>query len=157
MAFSNLEDSAGDVMSEINMVPLIDIMLVLLIIFIITVPAINETIKVNLPEAASQEKEEEPDKPVNLSIDLQGVFYIDKTALTDDQLKARLAEEAKKEPAPALYINGDKDVNYGRIINAMDLARQAGLSKIGFVTDPNGEAGTVNPSEDKPAGAAAGG
>lgn len=147
MAFSNLEQGGDDVMSEINMVPLIDIMLVLLIIFIITVPAINEAIKVNLPEAVSQEKEEEPDKPLTLGINIEGLFHLENQAMTDEQLRERLAQEAKKDPPPAFYIHADKDVNYGRIINAMDLARQAGLSKIGFVTDPNGEAGAVNPGQ----------
>lgn len=148
MAFSSLDDAGGDVMSEINMVPLIDIMLVLLIIFIITVPVINETIKVNLPQAASQDKAQEPDEPLQLSIDSAGLFYIgaDKKPLTDDELKLRLSQEAKREPAPALFIRGDKDVNYGRIVNAMDFARQSGLSKIGFVTNEQGQADTVNPA-----------
>lgn len=142
MAFSNLEQDDGDVMSEINMVPLIDIMLVLLIIFIITVPVIKHAVNVELPQASSDPEQVEPET-ISLSIDRDGQYYLDTTAVSDDELRERLAQEAQKDEPPSLHISGDRDVRYERIAQAMSIARETGLQKIGFVTSPDGSAGEV--------------
>ena len=124
-----------EVMAEINMVPFIDVMLVLLIIFIITVPVINHAIKVDLPQASTQPLDV---KPVNvrLTIDEQGAFFWNDQAVSDIQLDDRLRAAALEQPQPALHIRADQSVRYERVALAMASAQRLGLSKIGFVTDP---------------------
>ena len=137
MSFSNSEDQ-GDVMSEINMVPLIDIMLVLLIIFIITVPVIKQSINIALPQVDETvtEKPKDPKPPISLGIAADGEYFIDTTPITDVALEAMLTEQGKEQEPPSLHISGDKDVRYERIALAMEIARRANLQKIAFVTDP---------------------
>ena len=133
MAFEAHEDS-DEVMSEINMTPLVDVMLVLLIIFIITMPVIQHTVKVALPRASSSRDQTPPDK-LQLSVDAQGQFYLDQQAVGADALQERLREQAAREPQPQLYIRGDKNVPYEHVAQAMTAAQRAGLSRIGFVTE----------------------
>ena len=124
-----------DVMSEINMVPFIDVMLVLLIIFIITVPVMKHAVNVELPRAANEKAPDKPDA-VRLSVGADGSYFLGEEKITDDQLAARLQAEAKKQPQPDLHLRGDRDVRYERVAQAMAAAQQAGLSKIGFITEP---------------------
>ena len=133
MAFEAREDS-DEVMSEINMTPLVDVMLVLLIIFIITMPVIQHTVKVALPRASSSRDQTPPDK-LQLSVDAQGRFFLDEQAVAADALQERLRAQAAREPQPQLYIRGDKNVPYERVAQAMTAAQRAGLSRIGFVTE----------------------
>ena len=135
MAFSNPEQDSGDVLSEINMVPLIDIMLVLLIIFIITVPVIKHAVNIELPQASTEQEKIEPET-ISLSIDQDGQLFIDNKPMTDEQLLAHFRQAATKEPEPALHIQGDKNARYDHIMRAMAMAHEAGLSKIGFITEP---------------------
>ena len=133
MAFEAREDS-DEVMSEINMTPLVDVMLVLLIIFIITMPVIQHTVKVALPRASSSRDQTPPDK-LQLSVDAQGRFFLDQQAVAADALQERLRAQAAREPQPQLYIRGDKNVPYEHVAQAMTAAQRAGLSRIGFVTE----------------------
>ena len=133
MAFEALEDS-DEVMSEINMTPLVDVMLVLLIIFIITVPVIQHAVKVELPRASSS-RDQTPPENLQLAVDAQGQFFLGKQAVAADALEQRLREQAAREPQPQLYIRGDKQVPYERVAQAMTAAQRAGLSRIGFVTE----------------------
>jgi biopolymer transport protein ExbD len=133
MAFEAHEDS-DEVMSEINMTPLVDVMLVLLIIFIITMPVIQHTVKVALPRASSSRDQTPPDK-LQLSVDAQGRFFLDEQAVAADALQERLRAQAAREPQPQLYIRGDKNVPYEHVAQAMTAAQRAGLSRIGFVTE----------------------
>lgn len=133
MAFEAHEDS-DEVMSEINMTPLVDVMLVLLIIFIITMPVIQHAVKVELPRASSSRDQTPPHK-LQLSVDAQGQFYLDQQAVAADALQERLRAQAAREPQPQLYIRGDKNVPYERVAQAMTAAQRAGLSRIGFVTE----------------------
>lgn len=130
-------DDDADVNSEINMVPLIDIMLVLLIIFIITVPVMKHAVNIDLPRASA---EAEPTKPqiVRLSIQSDGQYLIDQQPVTDEELAARLQLEGAKDKdqQPDLHIRGDKNVRYERVAQAMAAAQNAGVRKIGFVTEP---------------------
>ncbi len=130
-----LADEHDDVMSEINMVPFIDVMLVLLIIFIITVPVMKHAVNVELPRA-SNEKEVIKPETVRLSVDADGSYFLGEEKIADEQLGPRLQAEAKKQPQPDLHIRGDKNVRYERVAQAMAAAQQAGLSKIGFITEP---------------------
>lgn len=136
MAFGT-QDDTDDVMNEINMTPLVDVMLVLLIIFIITVPVMQHAVRVDLPRAASQPQDEKPET-IRLSVDAQGAYWWNDAAVPDDALAARLAAEAAHTPQPELHIRGDRDVRYERVAQAMAAAQRAGLRKIGFVTEPKG-------------------
>jgi biopolymer transport protein ExbD len=135
MAFSNPDQDSDDVLSEINMVPLIDVMLVLLIVFIITVPVIKHAVQVDLPQASTQRSLDKPET-VRISVDAQGQFHWNKQAVSDDELAAQLATAAAQDPQPDLQIRGDKAVRYERVAQAMAAAQRAGVRKLGFVTEP---------------------
>jgi len=135
MAFGT-QDEPDEVMNEINMTPLVDVMLVLLIIFIITVPVMKNAVAIDLPRATS---EPELTKPQNIlfSVTADGSYYWNDQKIDDAELKPRLAAEAAKDPQPELHIRGDKAVRYERVAQAMSAAREAGVRKIGFVTEPD--------------------
>ncbi|MGJ7602950.1 ExbD/TolR family protein [Variovorax sp. LT1R20] len=135
MAFGT-QDEPDEVMNEINMTPLVDVMLVLLIIFIITVPVMKHAVNIDLPRASS---EPEQPKPQNIlfSVTADGSYYWNETKIDDSELPNRLAAEAAKEPQPELHIRGDKAVRYERVAKAMSEAREAGVRKIGFITEPD--------------------
>lgn len=134
MAFGT-QDDTDEVMNEINMTPLVDVMLVLLIIFIITVPVMKHAVNVDLPQASSQREQIKPET-VRLSVDASGAYFINENQVSDEALPALLQAEAAKEPQPDLHIRGDKSVRYERVAQAMAMAQQAGLRKIGFITEP---------------------
>jgi biopolymer transport protein ExbD len=129
------QDSTDEVMNEINMTPLVDVMLVLLIIFIITVPVMKHSVNVDLPQASSQREEVKPET-LNLSVDASGNYFINESRVSDADLPGLLQAEAARQPQPDLHIRGDKAVRYERVAQAMAMAQQAGLRKIGFITEP---------------------
>lgn len=138
MAFGIQEATSDDdtqVMNEINMTPLVDVMLVLLIIFIITVPVMEHAISVELPSATAQRKSIKPET-IALSVDAHGGYFWNHNQVSDQELGRLLEMEAAKEPQPELHIRGDKAVRYEFVVQAMAAAKEAGLHKIGFVTDP---------------------
>jgi biopolymer transport protein ExbD len=124
-----------EVLSEINMTPLVDVMLVLLIIFIITVPVMKHAINVDLPRATNQVQVTKPET-VLLSVDAKGDYYLNDAKVDDARLATLLQAEAAKTPQPDLHIRGDKEVRYERVAQAMAAAQQAGVKKIGFITEP---------------------
>jgi biopolymer transport protein ExbD len=134
MAFGT-QDETDDVMNEINMTPLVDVMLVLLIIFIITVPVMKHSVNVDLPRASSQPQDPKP-ATVRLSVDAQGTYFWNENRIDDQDLPRMLKVEAAKEPQPELHIRGDKEVRYERVAQLMSAAQQSGLRKIGFITEP---------------------
>jgi biopolymer transport protein ExbD len=134
MAFGT-QDDPDEVMNEINMTPLVDVMLVLLIIFIITVPVMKHAVNVDLPRASNQAQEVKP-QTIRLSVDAQGSYYWNETQVDDASLPTLLQLEAAKNPQPDLHIRGDKEVRYERVAQAMAAAQQAGVKKIGFITEP---------------------
>ncbi|WP_270173925.1 ExbD/TolR family protein [Diaphorobacter sp. ED-3] len=134
MAFGT-QDDADEVMNEINMTPLVDVMLVLLIIFIITVPVMKHAVPVDLPRASNEREIIKPET-IRLSVTADGKYHWNETTIGDDELEPRLRAEARKDPQPDLHIRGDKDVRYERVAQAMSAAQRAGVRKIGFVTDP---------------------
>lgn len=135
MAFGT-QDEADEVMNEINMTPLVDVMLVLLIIFIITVPVMKHAVNVDLPQASAQPQTTKPET-IRLSVDAQGAYYWNDARVQDPDLLGMLQAEARKNPQPDLHIRGDKAVRYERVAQAMAAAQRAGLRKIGFITEPN--------------------
>lgn len=129
------QDADDEVMNEINMTPLVDVMLVLLIIFIITIPVMNHAVNIQLPQASSQQEDKKPET-IQLGVAEDGSFFWNQSKIDDNLLMARLVEASQKTPQPELHLRGDKNVRYERIAIAMSSAQQAGIKKIGFVTEP---------------------
>ena len=134
MAFGT-QDDTDDVMNEINMTPMVDIMLVLLIIFIITIPVMKHSVNIDLPRATNEVQNIKPET-LRLSVDAQGAYFMNETPMADADLAPQLKAAAAQNPQPELHIRGDKAVRYERVAQAMAAAQQAGLRKIGFITEP---------------------
>jgi biopolymer transport protein ExbD len=134
MSLAKLNDD-DDVMAEINMTPLVDVMLVLLIIFIITIPVINHAVKLELPQAASQPNDVKPPH-VDVSIAADGSVSWDGKVVDDTTLKTRIASVASQQPQPELHLRADRKTPYERVAQLMAAASTGGLTKIGFVTEP---------------------
>ncbi|WP_374408200.1 ExbD/TolR family protein [Hydrogenophaga sp.] len=129
------QDDSDDMLAEINMIPFIDVMLVLLIIFIITVPVIKHAVKVDLPRASNEKLVDKPQN-VRLAVDASGAYYWNDAPVSDSELSTQLSRIAAMEPQPELHIRGDKAVRYERVAQAMASAQHAGVRKIGFITEP---------------------
>ena len=134
MAFGT-QDDTDDVMNEINMTPLVDVMLVLLIIFMITVPVMKHSVEVDLPRANSQPLDVQP-QTVRLTVDARGQYWWNEASVSDQDLGRMLRAAAARDPQPELHIRGDKNVRYERVAQAMAAAQHSGLRKIGFITEP---------------------
>ncbi|GAA7766285.1 biopolymer transporter ExbD [Helicobacter pylori] len=135
MAFGTLDGDDDEVMSEINMTPLVDVMLVLMIIFIITIPVINHAVKIDLPRATNQPNDSKP-QSINVSIDAQGKVFWNQQEVDDATLDQRIAEAALQQPQPELHLRADREVRYERVAQVMAAAQHGGLGKIGFITEP---------------------
>jgi len=120
---------------EINMIPLIDVMLVLLVIFIITAPLLTHAVKVDLPKAASAPNIAHPDN-VHLSIDAAGRIYWNGAPVDQEEMKLRMSAAARLEPQPELHLHADRETRYQTLAEVMSAATTAGLVRIGFVSDP---------------------
>ncbi|RZI41992.1 biopolymer transporter ExbD [Herbaspirillum sp. HC18] len=138
MAMGSLSQSEDDFNPEINTTPLVDVMLVLLIIFIITVPVINHSVKLDLPRATNQPNDAKP-AHINLSIDAEGKVYWNADVIDAQQLQARIADAAQKTPQPELHLRAERTTQYEKVAQVMAAAQAGGLGKIGFVTDPTGK------------------
>jgi biopolymer transport protein ExbD len=134
MAFGT-QDDQDEVMNEINMTPMVDVMLVLLIIFIITVPVMKHAVNIDLPRASNVPQEAKPET-IRLSVDAAGDYYWNENKVTEEAMLLQLKAAATQNPQPELHIRGDKAVRYERVATAMAAAQQAGVRKIGFVTEP---------------------
>ena len=134
MAFGT-QDETDDVMNEINMTPLVDVMLVLLIIFIITVPVMKHSVNIDLPRATSTPQDAKPET-IRLSVDAQGRYFWNEQELPEADLLPRLQEASRREPQPELHLRGDKEARYERVALALAAAQRAGLRRIGFITEP---------------------
>jgi len=136
MAMGSISDNDEDDFNpEINTTPLVDVMLVLLIIFIITIPVINHSIKIDLPKASNQANELKPEN-INLSIDAKGKMYWNNDIIDETALASRIREAAQKNPQPELHLRAERTTQYEKIAQIMAAAQTGGLTKIGFVTDP---------------------
>lgn len=129
-------DQDDDVMSEINMTPMVDVMLVLLIIFIITIPVINHAVKLDLPRAASQPNDVKPPH-IDLSIDAAGVVNWNGAAVDEKTLATNITAAATQSPQPELHLRADRHTYYEKVAQVMTAAQGGGLTKIGFITEPN--------------------
>ncbi len=137
MAFSSGNDSGGP-MAEINVTPLVDVMLVLLIIFMITTPLMNHKVKVQLPVAVVEQKEEKKPQlpPVTISVTEAGELFLNDEPATRQAIESRLSVEAQKTPQPPVQIRGDKTTPYRLINEVVKIAQAQGMAKVGFVTTP---------------------
>jgi len=140
MAFGNFAKGGTQTpTAEINMVPLIDVMLVLLVIFIITAPLLTHAVKVDLPRVSSQPNQTQPDN-IQLAIRTAGELYWNGEPIELAALSARLQQEAGKDPQPELHIRADRSTEYQHVARVLGLAARAGLTKVGFVSDPEVQA-----------------
>ncbi|MFO1387530.1 ExbD/TolR family protein [Cellvibrio sp.] len=134
MAFGSDFDDDKD-MSDINMTPLVDVMLVLLIIFIIAVPVITHSVKVDLPRADNTINNIKPET-INLTVTADGKIHWNETDVTEEDLQAKLTAEATKQPQPEIHIRGDRKVEYEHVMKVMASVQRAGILKLGFVSEP---------------------
>ena len=128
-------DEDDGLMNEINMTPLVDVMLVLLIVFMVTIPVIRHAVKIDLPHASSQKEDTKPAQ-VTVSIDADGNLLWDEQKISDDVLQAKIAAAAQQNPQPELHLSADRKVAYEKVAEVMSAAQAGGLTKIGFVTEP---------------------
>ena len=135
MAFGGGLSDSDEVMSEINMTPLVDVMLVLLIIFILAMPVITHTIKIDLPKASNEASETEPDI-ITLAVAEQGEIHWNNEEISAPELELRLQQAAQQRPQPSVHLRGDRLVDYEHVVKVMAAVRQAGINRLGFVTDP---------------------
>ena len=142
MAFGRFERTPGQTpMSDINVTPLVDVMLVLLVIFIITAPLMVSVLKLDLPKTEGAQASSAPPRFVKLSLDAQGVVYLDDQAMSLDDLKRQLNAQAAQALAvnsgelPEVQLRADERVPYGKVVEVMGVAQQAGMNRIGFVSE----------------------
>jgi biopolymer transport protein ExbD len=122
-------------MNEINMIPLIDVMLVLLVIFIITAPLLTHAVKIDLPQASSQPLPEKPEV-ISIAIDEAGRMYWNDVPMVQGELAVKLQQASRQEPQPELHIRADKETRYQLLAEVMADAQNAGIQKLGFVSAP---------------------
>jgi biopolymer transport protein ExbD len=136
MAFGGFNDNNHQApMAEINVTPMVDVMLVLLVIFIITAPLFTHAVKLELPTASSAPAPEKPES-ITLSINAEGKLFWNNAAVNLDELGTRFATAAQKKPQPELQLRADKSTRYEVIAQVMSAAQTNGMTKIGFVTNP---------------------
>jgi biopolymer transport protein ExbD len=133
MAMGSLSDD-DDFNPEINTTPLVDVMLVLLIIFIMTIPVMNDSVKIDLPRAANQPNEVKP-QTINLAIDALGKVYWNSEPIDEAQMLTRINDASKVEPQPELHLRADRATPYEKVAQVMAAAQSGGLTKMGFVTE----------------------
>ena len=135
MSFGSFNSQQHVAKAEINVVPLVDVMLVLLVIFIITAPLLTHSVKIDLPKASSNPNVTKPDH-IELGIREDGSLYWNGELMAKESLTNRFTREAKKEPQPEVHIKADKLTHYENVAIVMSEAAKTGLVKIGFVTNP---------------------
>lgn len=136
MAFNTKEDGGDDVMGEINVTPLVDVMLVLLVVFIVTAPLLTNAVHVNLPKTAETAPPEEK-AAVYLSVDAQGKVFIDKQEIAVDGVENELKTRKAADPELALNLNADDAVQYGTVAKVMAAIERAGVTKLAVLTAPS--------------------
>lgn len=137
MPFQNYENHAEEegVVSEINMIPMIDVMLVLLIVFIITAPVMHHAFRIDLPQESSVEELIQPDT-IQIAIEADGQYRWNSVQVSGQEMQERMKSAAMLNPQPEIHLSGDRNARYESVIHVMGLAQEASLTKIGFVTNP---------------------
>jgi biopolymer transport protein TolR len=125
-------------MSEINVTPMVDVMLVLLVVFMVTAPLLTVGVPVDLPQTKAPTISE-PKEPLVISIDAEGRIYLQNTAMDKvDQVVPRLQAITGNNPDASIYVRGDRSVNYGRVLEVMGLISSAGFTKVSLIAEPPG-------------------
>ena len=136
MAFASFDSKRSNApVAEINMVPLIDVMLVLLVIFIVTAPLLTHAVKLDLPKVSSKANEIKPDK-IEFAIDASGQRYWNGETVTREEAQARFLAEGRKPVQPEIHLRADQEEAYKAVAQTLAYASMAGLSKVGFVSEP---------------------
>jgi len=136
MAFGRLERRQdAPPMSEINVTPLVDVMLVLLVIFMLTAPLLTSAVRLDLPSADAPPAAAAP-TPLTLALDAKGALFLNDRLVTSEQLRERLQDAARLNPETELQLRADQALAYGKVVEVMALVQKAGLSRIGFVAQP---------------------
>ena len=135
-------------MSEINVTPMVDVMLVLMIIFMVTAPLIQQGVKVNLPETKAAPVEANEKKLV-ISIDATKKVFIGEVEVKLEELETKLKTNAKAQAEKELYLHADRELTYGMVVEVMAAAQRAGITNVGMITDPMG-AGRGSKKDKKP-------
>ncbi|HEV7671207.1 MAG TPA: protein TolR [Thermoanaerobaculia bacterium] len=138
MAFQLGEQEEDGLMADINVTPLVDVMLVLLIIFMVAAPMLHQGIEVKLPQAAAQNLPLRVEDPLILSIRRDGLLYLRETPVAKDALVAAVQAEIAAKGDASVFLKGDRDVPYGQVIEVLDLLYRGGIQNVGLVTEPNG-------------------
>jgi biopolymer transport protein TolR len=123
-------------MSEINVVPYIDVMLVLLVIFMITAPLLSQGVKVDLPKAAAQPVDSQDRETLVVTVDREGRYFLDDRRITSEELGRKVAAILRARPQTPVLIRGDRQSNYGEVVKAMTLLQSAGAPSVGLLTEP---------------------
>ena len=136
MAFASFDRKSGTApMSDINVVPLIDVMLVLLVIFIVTAPLLTHAVKLELPRADSQVNRLEPQR-IDFAIDANGGRYWNGESITREEAAQRMVAAGNREPQPEIHLRADQSTDYRYVAETLADAARAGLTRIGFVSEP---------------------
>ena len=123
-------------MSDINVVPYIDVMLVLLVIFMITAPLLSQGVKVDLPKAQARPVENQDREPLVVTVDRTGQYFLDDRRISPEELRKKAAAILRLRPETPVLIRGDRQVDYGQVVKAMTLLQAAGASSVGLLTEP---------------------
>ncbi|MDP3234572.1 MAG: ExbD/TolR family protein [Myxococcales bacterium] len=148
MGMSSGKGGGRTTMAEINVTPMVDVMLVLLIIFMVTAPLIQQGVKVNLPTTKAQAVEA-ADKKIVLSIDVTKKVFIGEVEVPFAELEEKLKSNAKLQAEKELYLHADRDLPYGIVVDVMAMAQRAGVTNVGMVTDPMGATKVSNEKDPK--------
>jgi biopolymer transport protein ExbD len=135
MAFSSAPEDDGNLMSEINMIPLIDVMLVLLIVFMITVPVMTHTVQVQLPQTAARAEPKRPEA-IRLTVAADGTIHWNQTPISSLELADRMRQAAQADPQPDVHVAGDRAARYEYVAQVLATAQRSGLRQLAFVTEP---------------------
>jgi biopolymer transport protein TolR len=138
MAFGSTDGGPRRAMTDINVTPLVDVMLVLLIIFMVTAPLIQSGVKVDLPRASAQQMEHQEEKLV-LTITRDRRVYLGSSEIPPAELERKLASNARIQKDKELYLHADRSLPYGQVVEIMAVARRAGVESLGMITDPDRE------------------
>lgn len=136
MAFGHTPENHDEVLSEINVTPFVDVMLVLLVILILAVPVITHTIRLDLPQAQTL-RDSGGIHTITVSVTRDGVLFWEKEMLEEAVLEKRFQSLALQEEQPEIHIRGDRQAEYGHIARVMAAAQRAGIKKVGFITRPD--------------------
>ncbi|MGR6980341.1 ExbD/TolR family protein [Testudinibacter sp. P27/CKL/0425] len=135
MSFGSFEHNNTSPMAEINVTPFVDIMLVLLIVFMVTMPILTHTIPLQLPVSSENKTTSPPSEPIKLSININGEYYLNEELVTLPELEKQLRDIQSQNAEAVLAVAADQDVSYKKVVDALSAAQMAEISKIGFVTE----------------------